>query len=99
MSKITLPERAGILRQAATRGRTYPGDIFGTRMAIHDAFAGTGVDYNRACDLLISAHPPLSESDCIRLELIAALMECETEAPTSQLFDFCEMARMMSPAC
>lgn len=50
-----------MLRQAASNGRRHPDDLFGVRMAIHDAFEATGVDSNRICSLLISTRPPISE--------------------------------------
>lgn len=93
----TAMERAALLRQAAADGRRNPEDLFGIRMAIHQAFEATGVDYNRACEVLISARPPLTEWDCNRLEIIAQQMELSPEARGEQLRGLCEMAALLTP--
>jgi len=93
----TAEERATLLRLTAMGGRRNPEDLFGARMAIHGAFEATEVDSNRVCDLLISERSPLKESDCIRLEIVATLIEAEPEARAEQLFGLCEMAKMIAP--
>ncbi|AHC85733.1 hypothetical protein X970_11105 [Pseudomonas monteilii SB3101] len=90
-------ERAALLRQTAADGRRNPEDLFGIRMAIYEAFEDTGVDYNRACELLISARPPLTDWDCHRLEIIAQQMELSPEARGEQLRRLCEMAALLTP--
>lgn len=93
----TAQERAALLRQAASDVRRNPDDLFGARMAIHDAFEGTGVDANRVCERLISVHPPLNKWDCDRLEFVAELLEHAPEARGEQLHDLCGMAKLMVP--
>lgn len=90
-------ERAKLLRKAASNGRRNPDDLFGVRMAIHDAFDATGVNSNRLCDLLISDRPPLKEWDCIRLEMVADLIEADPEARAEHLFGLCETVKMIAP--
>lgn len=60
-------------------------------MAIHGAFEASGVNSYRICELLISERPPLVEQDCIRLELMASLIEAEPDARAEHLFGICEM--------
>lgn len=91
-------DRAKRLRQAAAHGRRYPDDLFGARMAIHEAFEGTGVDSNRVCDVLLTKTPPISEWTCVRLDLVADQIEKAPAASSSLLFGFCEMAKMLTPA-
>lgn len=88
---ITGQDRAKRLRQAAAHGRRYPDDLFEARMAIHEALEASGVNSYRICDLLISERPPLIERDCIRLELMASLIEAEPEARAEHFFGLCEM--------
>lgn len=95
---ITAQERAALLRQAATNGRRHPDDLFGLRMAIHDAFESSGVNANRVCDLLIVEHPPISKWDCNRLESVADFMEFEPGAVSGQLFNLCKMVRLLTPS-
>lgn len=96
MAKST-QERAALLRQAAIDGRRDQTDLFGMRMAIHDAFESTGTDSSQVCTLLISSRPPISDWDCRRLEMVASLIEAEPEARTEHLFRLCEMVAMIAP--
>nr|DAF79146.1 MAG TPA: hypothetical protein [Caudoviricetes sp.] len=93
----TAEERANLLREAASNGRRNPDDLFEARMMIHGAFEATGANSNRVCDLLISGRPPLKEWDCIRLEMIADLIEADPEARAEHLFGLCEMVKMIAP--
>ncbi|WMY83399.1 MULTISPECIES: hypothetical protein [Pseudomonas] len=94
---IAAHDRVNLLRQAAAHGRRNPDDLFGARMAIHDALEGTGVDSNRVCDALLTKTPPISEWACERLDMVADQIEQAPDARSSLLFGLCEMARMLSP--
>ncbi|KPM67242.1 hypothetical protein CMV24_27910 [Pseudomonas plecoglossicida] len=96
MSKTAL-ERAALLRQAASDGRRNPDDLFGARMAIHDAFEGSSVDANRVCELLLSANPPLTAGDCDRLEMVSAAMERAPEARAGKLYGLCVIVQALCP--
>ncbi|NNJ16343.1 hypothetical protein CSV86_014535 [Pseudomonas putida CSV86] len=96
MPKTAL-ERAYLLREAAAYGRRYPDDLFEARMAVHEALGASGVNTYRICDLLLSKRPPLDDGDCIRLELIASLIDAEPAARGDDLLGLCEMALRMVP--
>lgn len=66
-------------------------------MAVHDAFEGAGLNSNRACDFLISNQPPVTESDCLRLEMIARQVELSPDSRGDHLLKLCEMARLLAP--
>lgn len=93
----TAEKRAGLLRQAAADGRSAPDDLFGMRMAVHEAFEGTGADSSRVCALLLSSRPPISEWDCCRLEMVASQIDLEPGALADRLFGLCEMVRLVTP--
>lgn len=94
---IAMLDRAKLLRQAALSGRRDPNDLFGARMAVHEALESSGVDGNRVCELLLSVSPPLSKWDCDRLELVAGILEHAPDTRGEQLYGLCDMAKLMVP--
>lgn len=90
-------KRATLLRKAATHSRGHPESLFDLRMAIHDAFEGTGADVNRVCGWLITDRPPISEEDCRRLESFADLIESTPEATPTQILEYSKMVELLSP--
>ena len=94
---IQSAERAAILRQAALNARRHPNDLFGARMAIHDAMDGLGICTSEACKLLLSIRPPLTEWDTYRLEMLATHLEAELDSKDCCLLSYCRCIRMMTP--
>jgi hypothetical protein len=94
-SVLSTAERAAILRKAEAWTLKNPDDLFGARMAVHDALQGIVSDTNIACSLLLPAKPPISASSGSRLGFVARMLEAASPMSKTTLEDYCRMAKML----
>ena len=92
---LAVTDRISIIRRGIENAQKDPSDLFGARMAVHEAFESWGVDTNWVASLLLPDKPPLTSNHLTMLEMAANLLLHSPEFWSASPSKMCEMVHLL----